>query len=78
MKKLKEFIQCIQYALIKQNNILDKLLNDTTGNFARYAWFLERKFSEWNLKHISENINRNENETIINITANKEAPKKIN
>jgi hypothetical protein len=29
--------------------------------------FLERKFSEWNLKHISENINRNENETIINI-----------
>jgi hypothetical protein len=33
-------------------------------------WFLERKFSEWNLKHISENINRNENETIINITAN--------
>jgi hypothetical protein len=29
--------------------------------------------SEWNLKHISENINRNENETIINITANSEA-----
>jgi hypothetical protein len=28
--------------------------NDTTGNFARYAWFLERKFSEWNLKHIRE------------------------
>jgi hypothetical protein len=26
-----------------------------------------------NLKHISENINRNENETIINITANSEA-----
>jgi hypothetical protein len=32
-------------------------------------------FSEWNLKHISENINRNENETIINITANSEAQK---
>jgi hypothetical protein len=31
--------------------------NDTTGNFARYAWFLERKFSEWN-PNISENINR--------------------
>jgi hypothetical protein len=39
------------------------------GNFARMRGFLlERKFSEWNLKHISENINRNENETIINIT----------
>jgi hypothetical protein len=39
--------------------------------------FLERKFSEWNLKHISENINRNENETIINITANSEAQRKL-
>jgi hypothetical protein len=38
---------------------------------------LERKFSEWNLKHISENINRNENETIINITANSEAQRKL-
>jgi hypothetical protein len=74
----KEFIQCIQYALIKQKQYIgDKLLNDTTGNFARYAWFLERKFSEWNLKHISENINRNENETIINITANSEAQRKL-
>jgi hypothetical protein len=73
----KEFIQCIQYVIKKKQYIGDKLLNDTTGNFARYAWFLERKFSEWNLKHISENINRNENETIINITANSEAQRKL-
>jgi hypothetical protein len=30
---------------------------------------MERKFSEWNLKHISENINKNEQATVIQITA---------
>jgi hypothetical protein len=66
----KEFIECIKLALIKQKqNLGKKLQDDTTGQWTRYAWILERKFSDWNLKHVSENINKNETETVINITA---------
>jgi hypothetical protein len=39
--------------------------------------FLNVNFQNGILKHISENINRNENETIINITANSEAQRKL-
>lgn len=74
----KEFIQCIQLALIKQKQFLgEKLMNDTTGQWTRYAWFFERKFSEWNLKHISENINKNEQSTVIQITANSDEQKAL-
>jgi hypothetical protein len=66
----KEFIGCIEISLIKQKQLLgERLMNDTTGQWTRYAWILERKFSEWNLKHISENINKNEQSTVIQITA---------
>ena len=66
----KEFMGCIELALIRQKQLLgERLMNDNTGQWTRYAWILERKFSEWNLKHISENINRNEQAATINITA---------
>jgi hypothetical protein len=66
----KEFIGCVEISLIKQKQLLgERLMNDTTGQWTRYAWILERKFSEWNLKHISENINKNEQSTVIQITA---------
>jgi hypothetical protein len=74
----KEFIQCIKLALIKQKQYLgERLRNDTTGQWTRYAWILERKFADWNLKHVSENINKNETETVINITAGNEAQRKL-
>lgn len=74
----KEFIGCIELALIRQKQLLSKkMMDDTTGQWTRYAWIMERKFVEWNLKHISENINRNETETVINITAGNDAQKKI-
>ncbi|MBC5836786.1 hypothetical protein [Flavobacterium muglaense] len=74
----KEFIGMIHLALIRQKAILvNKLMNDTTGQWTRYAWLLERKFAEWNLKHISENINKNEQETIIQITAGSEEQRKL-
>jgi hypothetical protein len=38
---------------------------------------MERKFSEWNLKHISENINKNEQATVIQITAGNDEQKKL-
>lgn len=65
----KEFIESIQFALIKQKQFLSKKMIEDDKNWQRYAWIMERKFTEWNLKHISENINRNEQQTTINITA---------
>lgn len=74
----KEFMGCIELALIRQKqNLGEKLLNDKTGYWTRFAWILERKFSEFNLKHISENINKNEQATTINITAGSSEQKKL-
>lgn len=74
----KEFIECIEFSLIKQKQLLSKkMMEDTTGQWTRYAWIMERKFTEWNLKHISENINKNEQATVINITAGNDEQKKL-
>jgi hypothetical protein len=74
----KEFIGCIELALIRQKQELGKkMLTDTTGQWTRFAWLLERKFTEWNLKHISENINKNEQSTVIQITAGSEEQRKL-
>lgn len=74
----KEFIECIQFALIKQKQLLSKkMMEDTSGQWTRYAWIMERKFTEWNLKHISENINKNEQSTVIQITANSDEQKAL-
>ena len=63
-----EFIETVQYAMIKQkNHLLDKLLNTDDKNWTKMAWILERRFEELNLKHISEI--KNEQELTINITA---------
>ena len=73
-----EFIELIKESLIKQKiEIEKKMFSDTVTNWQKYAWFLERKFSEWNLKHISENINRNEQATVIQITAGNEEQKRL-
>lgn len=65
-----EFLEVITLAIIKQKNfLLDKLLNTNDKNWTKIAWLLERKFEEWNLKHISENIHKNEQQVTINITA---------
>lgn len=74
----KEFIGMIEMALIRQKQALgEKLMNDTTGQWTRYAWILERKFAEWNLKSISENINKNEQSTVIQITAGSDEQKAL-
>lgn len=74
----RKFVEHIETSLIKQKQLLgQRLLNETTGQWTRYAWILERKFAEWNLKHISENINKNEHETIIQITAGNDEQKAL-
>ncbi|TRX34955.1 hypothetical protein FNW52_12500 [Flavobacterium sp. ZT3R18] len=74
----KEFIGMIHLALIRQKQMLaKKMMDDTTGQWTRYAWIMERKFVEWNLKHISENINKNEQATVIQITAGSEEQRKL-
>ena len=74
----KEFIEAIKLALITQKQYLgERLRNDTTGQWTRYAWILERKFADWNLKNVSENINKNEQATVINISAGSEAQRKL-
>jgi len=70
----KKFMNCIQMASIREKQSLSKrLLNADEKNWTRFAWVLERKFSEFNLKHISENINRNEQQTTIMITTGNDA-----
>lgn len=74
----KEFVNCINLALIRQKQLLSKkMMEDNNGQWTRYAWIMERKFSEWNLKHISENINKNEQATVINIQAGNEAQRTL-
>jgi hypothetical protein len=64
----KQFLRLFQKALIKQKKALFEKLESTENvTWTRLAWILERRFSEWNLKSISEIKNTNEN--IIQITA---------
>lgn len=75
----KQFIELIQFALIRQKMSIERKMFDETNstNWQRWAWLLERKFEEWNLKHISENINKNEQSTIINISAGSDEQKNL-
>jgi hypothetical protein len=68
-----KFLKCIEGALIKQKQFLAKKMIEDDKNWQRFAWIMERKFDEWNLKKISERINKNETTNIIQITAGNEA-----
>lgn len=51
------FVGLIKKALRSQkSNLYKKMVTDDRA-WQRFAWIIERKFSEWNLKHISENLN---------------------
>lgn len=49
-----EFLSVIKKALINERRNLLHELRTTDGQWQRFAWILERKFAEWNLKHVSE------------------------
>jgi GTP-sensing pleiotropic transcriptional regulator CodY len=38
---------------IQKKSLFENLKNDDKS-WQRYAWIIERKFSDWNLKHLSE------------------------
>lgn len=60
-----QFLRLIKKALREQKkNLLEKYSTDDKA-WTRWAWIIERKFSEWNLKHISENKNTNTNDITI-------------
>jgi hypothetical protein len=49
-----QFLSLIKKALINQKlNLFEQLQNDDKA-WQRWAWIIERKFSEWNIRHISE------------------------
>lgn len=64
-----EFAKLIQNALIKQKQaVLKKMLETEDRSWPKYAWILERRFAEWNLKQISE-VQHTSNQPIIQIQA---------
>jgi hypothetical protein len=66
----KEFCPLIKKALRNQKeNLFKKFQNDDRA-WQRWAWIIERKFSEWNLKNINENKNDNTHTGEIKINYN--------
>ena len=57
----KEFLSLIKKALVIQKESLFKKFQNDDRAWQRWAWIIERKFSEWNLKIITENKNENNN-----------------
>jgi len=60
----KRFKSLYKKALVKQKNNLFNSLSSDNPQWQKYAWIIERKFSEWNLKSISENNNTNLNRDV--------------
>jgi hypothetical protein len=45
------FVSCYKRALrIQASNILTKMASDIPGGWQKWAWIMERKFDEWNLR----------------------------
>lgn len=57
----KEFLRVIKDALIQQKINLFNRFGKKDDMWTKWAWIIERKFSEWNLKIITENKNENNN-----------------
>ncbi|MEW5675556.1 hypothetical protein ABGT15_04525 [Flavobacterium enshiense] len=73
-----EFMDLIKLSRIKQKQALgQKMFEENNMSWTKYAWILERKFEELNLKRISENVNKNETTTIIQISAGNDEQKQL-
>jgi hypothetical protein len=49
-----EFLRLIKKALVKEKTRLLKKLENDDKAWQKYAWILERKFDEWNIRNKSE------------------------
>jgi|TARA_R100000084_G_C4652677_1_gene150821 hypothetical protein len=65
-----EFCRLIKKALRNQKENLFKKFSNDDRAWQRWAWIIERKFSEWNLKNINENKNENTHTGEIKINYN--------
>lgn len=54
----KKFSSLYKKAIIEQKNNLFEKLDSDNPQWQKYAWIIERKFSEWNLRQISEVDNK--------------------
>ena len=73
-----EFKDLVEEMLIRQRQFLGQKMFETNNNsWTKFAWLLERKFDEFNLKHVSERINKNENTNVIQITAGNEKQRQL-
>lgn len=52
--KMEIFLALYKEALNKQKKNLFQQLKGDEKSWQRWAWIIERKFSEWNLRHIGE------------------------
>ena len=66
----REFCPLIKKALRNQKENLFKKFSNDDRAWQRWAWIIERKFSEWNLKNINENKNENTHTGEIKINYN--------
>lgn len=49
------FLRLIKNAIrLQKENLFSNLSKDKAGEWQKWAWIIERKFSDWNLKQISE------------------------
>ena len=58
---IKDFLGVYKKALIVQKEQLFSNLETEDKTWQRWAWTIERKFNEWNLKNINENTSTNTN-----------------
>ena len=58
----KGFLRLYKKALLLQkSNLFKKLWWEESNQWQRFAWIIERKFGDWNLRTITENTNNNTN-----------------
>jgi len=53
-----KFLRLYKKALINQKRNLFEAVNKWDNNWQSRSWIIERKFSEWNLKQITDNTNK--------------------
>lgn len=61
-----EFCRLYKQALTQQKRELFRKLQSEPAQWQRFAWIIERKFSEFNLRSITENKNVNTNIEVTN------------
>jgi len=51
----KQFLSLIKSALVKEKmNLIRTMRESDPGHWQKYAWIIERKFDEWNIKNKQE------------------------